>query len=284
MALRLRRFGSTSLRHISSSRQCLQSESKTNVLASLVDREREKKLEYLKSWAGVGYPSPSARPESSSPIEAAVSASDQNISRVDNTPLVKFGPMASFSLPVLVLGDGVTRAEIEKLVSMTAKSGVSQGVAIDLTRVNFQVKIQKDIDMVKDLIETVKKSGMIPSGFVIPNNATTDQASNVKDLALKLGYGVLFPQSTSSIRATTSTTTASTSTNVAATAPVATASTPPPAKSNVKGSSPELDALLKAGGTMVHQGNVRSGQQVKAPPTHSLLVLGSVNPGGEVNE
>jgi septum formation inhibitor MinC len=281
----LRRFGSTSLRHISSSRQCLQSESKTNVLASLVDREREKKLEYLKSWAGVGYPSPSARPESSSsPIEVAASASDQNISRVDNTPLVKFGPMASFSLPVLVLGDGVTRAEIEKLVSMTAKSGVSQGVAIDLTRVNFQVKIQKDIDMVKDLIETVKKSGMIPSGFVIPNNATTDQASNVKDLAIKLGYGVLFPQSTSSIRATTSTT-ASTSTNVVATAPVAGASTPPPPpKSNVKGSSPELDALLKAGGTMVHQGNVRSGQQVKAPPTHSLLVLGSVNPGGEVNK
>ena len=36
------------------------------------------------------------------------------------------------------------------------------------------------------------------------------------------------------------------------------------------------------GGMMMYEGNVRSGQQVIAPPGQSLMVYGSVNPGGEV--
>ena len=44
----------------------------------------------------------------------------------------------------------------------------------------------------------------------------------------------------------------------------------------------EEEKASPSNGVMVHEGSVRSGQQVIAKPGQSLLVYGSVNPGGEV--
>ena len=261
---------------------------------------RSARLAYLKAWAQVGVPGKVrdavSAPSAKSTIPTASDISAAPTPRVGAVAAVQSLTRA-FSLPVVRLRRGETpeslRQAFRDISDYEGGVGTSNGKAHDMVRQPIVVDLTElvsthitrpsvhgfsppSLNEIRSLIMTLETlgepSGKCSGGFK-PVGVFAGSAARSSSMAADLGMPMLSP------------------TMNAASVPATTAPTLPSLPHVIGAESQEEKAGRKkeeesasspSNGVMVHEGSVRSGQQVIAKPGQSLLVYGSVNPGGEV--
>jgi septum formation inhibitor MinC len=157
-------------------------------------------------------------------------------------------------------------------------------VVVDLTELRINVSAVASIASVKRLLAALDTASSqqphptqhqrtVPVGvFVKEEQGQQHSDTTNKKLSAALGFPAICPSEAALGKLVPS----SSSTGDPA-APLTTN------KAAAAAAAADDDGALPSGGVTLFEGNVRSGQQVFAAPGQSLLVYGSVNPGGEVD-
>mmetsp|Transcript_45890 Transcript_45890/g.92619 ORF Transcript_45890/g.92619 Transcript_45890/m.92619 type:complete len:378 (+) Transcript_45890:3-1136(+) len=253
----------------------------TEAVVSLSDEERKQRLAYLQSWASGATASPNAAPLPT--VHTQPTATDKFTSDLNIVPAT------IFSLPVVRLRKEET---VESLAAVLARglwlqnsSELCDGkkinaVVVDLSELDLDVDDADSVAKASAILRTLNTAAwaqppsqlVVPVGLFVAGETVKDSADSAK-LSRALGLPALRPTpQAQQISSGVSTPTFGKERDSAPTA----------AAAKVPASASPLAASASTPGVTFYEGSVRSGQQVYASAGQSLLINGSVNPGGEV--